>query len=162
SRTGTPSSSAFVSFDAPGSAPTTSAYVFFDTLPGLFPPRFLIASSAPSRLQPSNVPVTTTALPASTCDTRVTATLPNSTHAARPQAPDQVALASRTNPRHKGGWQNPTNARRHREVGFGRCHDGVERPESGRQCIGRRRAQVLDPEGDEQPGQGPVPRRVDA
>ena len=49
SRIGTPSSSAFVSFAAPGASPTTTAVVFFDTLPGDLPPRALIASSASSR-----------------------------------------------------------------------------------------------------------------
>ena len=40
-----PSSSALVSFDAPGPSPTTTAVVFFDTLPGALPPRDLMASS---------------------------------------------------------------------------------------------------------------------
>ena len=63
SGTGTPSSVALVSFEAPGSAPTTTAVVFLDTLPGLFPPWALIASAAASRLNPSSVPVTTTDRP---------------------------------------------------------------------------------------------------
>ena len=45
-----PSSSAFLSFAAPGASPTTSTKVFFDTLPGDVPPRAMIASSAPSRV----------------------------------------------------------------------------------------------------------------
>ena len=47
---GTPSSVALVSLEAPGSAPTTTAVVFFETLPGDLPPRALMASSASSRL----------------------------------------------------------------------------------------------------------------
>ncbi len=46
---GTPSSSALVSFDAPGPSPTTSAVVFLETLPGDLPPRALIAASICSR-----------------------------------------------------------------------------------------------------------------
>src|SRR5208283_2722795 len=65
SRTGVPSSSAFLSLLAPGASPTTSAKVFFDTLPGDVPPRATIASSAPSRVYPGTAPVTTTAFPAS-------------------------------------------------------------------------------------------------
>ena len=53
-----------VNFDAPGDSPNTTAKVFFDTLPGDFPPRAMIASSASSRVRPSRVPVTTTDLPA--------------------------------------------------------------------------------------------------
>src|SRR5690606_31965171 len=48
--TGTPSSAALATFDAPGESPTTSAKVFFETLPGDLPPRALMASWAPSRL----------------------------------------------------------------------------------------------------------------
>src|SRR6202022_5185872 len=66
SRIGTPASVALVSLAAPGSAPTTTAVVFLDTLPGALPPRSLIASSAASRDQPSRVPVTTMDIPAST------------------------------------------------------------------------------------------------
>jgi len=51
---------------APGSAPATTAVVFFETLPGAFPPRTLTASSAASRDHPANVPVTTTEAPANT------------------------------------------------------------------------------------------------
>ena len=60
SSTGTPSSSALVTFDAPGPSPTTTAVVFPDTLPGDLPPRALMAASASSRVKPSSVPVTTT------------------------------------------------------------------------------------------------------
>ncbi len=49
----------------PGPLPTTSAVVFFETLPGDFPPRALMASAAPSRLNPVNVPLTTTDAPSS-------------------------------------------------------------------------------------------------
>ena len=54
-----PSSVAFASFEAPGSSPTTSAYVRLDTLPGDLPPRALMASAASSRLWPGTEPVTT-------------------------------------------------------------------------------------------------------
>src|SRR5439155_1549375 len=65
SMTGTPSSSAFDSFAEPGSSPTTTYDVFFDTLPGDAPPRALMASTAASRECRSSVPVTTTDFPAS-------------------------------------------------------------------------------------------------
>ena len=44
------SSLALVTLAAPGASPMTTAVVFFDTLPGAFPPREVIASSAASRL----------------------------------------------------------------------------------------------------------------
>ena len=46
SRIGTLRSVAFVSFATPGSAPTTTAKVLFDTDPGDLPPRSRIAASA--------------------------------------------------------------------------------------------------------------------
>ena len=49
SRIGTPSSWALVILLAPGDSPTTTANVLALTLPGLLPPRALIASSASSR-----------------------------------------------------------------------------------------------------------------
>ena len=61
---GTPSCSAFWSFD-PGMAPATTAEVFFETEPVTLPPRVSIAALASSRLKPSSVPVTTTVTPAS-------------------------------------------------------------------------------------------------
>ena len=60
-----PRSSAFFSLLAPGDSPTTSTNVFFDTLPGDFPPRARIASSAPSRVYSGTAPVTTTVFPSS-------------------------------------------------------------------------------------------------
>ena len=42
-RIGISSSSALVTFDAPGSLPTTSAKVLFETEPGALPPRSVIA-----------------------------------------------------------------------------------------------------------------------
>jgi hypothetical protein len=56
-----------VTFDAPGSAPTTTAVVFFDTPPGDFPPRPLMAASASSRVKSSSVPVTTIDMPTRFC-----------------------------------------------------------------------------------------------
>ena len=57
--TRTPSSSAFANFDpAPGPAATKS--VFFETLDAAFPPAAMIASCAPSRVNPSSDPVATT------------------------------------------------------------------------------------------------------
>ena len=49
---------------APGASPTTTAKVFFDTVPGDLPPRAWMASSASSRVKPGTVPVTTTDFPA--------------------------------------------------------------------------------------------------
>ena len=63
SRSGIPRSAALESFAPPGSAPTTTAVVFWETLPGALPPRDLIAASASSRDQRCSVPVTTTDMP---------------------------------------------------------------------------------------------------
>ena len=48
SSTGIPRSAALESLAPPGSDPTTTAVVFWDTLPGALPPRDLIAASASS------------------------------------------------------------------------------------------------------------------
>ena len=80
---GTPSSVALVTLALPGASPTTTAVVFFDTLPGALPPRDVMASSAPSRLKPSSVPVTTIDVPASVCGAVGSSTRPKSTPAAR-------------------------------------------------------------------------------
>ncbi len=80
---GTPSSSAFVSLEAPGPSPTTSAVVFLETLPGDLPPRALIAASTCSRVKPSSVPVTTTVRSARVCGTSSTSGPSRFTPAAR-------------------------------------------------------------------------------
>ena len=55
---------AWVSLDAPGDAPATTAAVAPDTLPGERPPRWMMAVEGSSRLKFRRVPVTTIARPA--------------------------------------------------------------------------------------------------
>ena len=55
---------AWVSLEAPGDAPATTAAVAPDTLPGERPPRWMMAVEASSRLKSWRVPVTTIAIPA--------------------------------------------------------------------------------------------------
>src|SRR4051794_6216539 len=100
SRTGTPRLSALSAL-LPGASPTTTYDVLLETEPVTLPPSAWTAAAAPSRLQPSRVPVITTVTPSSSRGPRSTASSAIRTPAA--------AHLSTTAARH-GSWNHSSTA----------------------------------------------------
>ncbi len=155
SRMGTPSSSALVSLAWPGSAPTTTAVVFFDTLPGDLPPRTLIASSAASRDRPSSVPVTTIDMPAKRLR-HVRRFWSNEVQARGAQLLDDAAVRLVGEPRVHTRCDRRADALDGRQLVLGRIHNPIEMAELPGQRHGGCPADVRGCRGRREIGQRPI------
>ena len=158
---GRPSSSAFVSLAAPGASPTTTAVVFFDTLPGALPPRVLdrlfgVFAAKPS----SSVPVTTIDLPSSTCGNDG-ASGPVHVHAGGPQLLDDLAVAVVVEELADRMGDDRADALDRGDVVLARVEQSVEMAERLGQYAADRAAGVADAEADEQVGERPLLRSLD-